>query len=1070
MKKLKYLFLLSLTTISLASCQINISNSSNGSSNTTNIPSNTSASTSTSIPSSNNTTTPDIILTEQKFTGSDLKIGQSFKLLGTVDRKIPNESNEGNDYPTYGTSIPNITTELKTALITEANYLKSSDSTYNKMDENGNLYLNDTLLERKFYKHTTAENNFYGTPSDNEKAVIKEISISSRPRGNHITGLYAPAGEVIKIELSKEDLEKTGGVKIEMGQYSQNNELNNIWQARNDFSRMPVLGNEMLADSETTYVGTFLGGPIYVTPIKPVDFTIKISGALEYCHFIYGLTTKEEFERLKNTSSPFFDLEVWDKCVRHSGPKAYANLDYDNLCKISEFWLSVSNISRQIPSGSAKDLGINFIYDPFVAAGSAVAFVGRNWCNLPPSWMRTALNYESFTTNGDWGPIHEYNHHFQRYGINPGDEVTNNALNILSYISYTQISANRPNLSGWNRYLDPYTSLNETLSQYESGTVSSSLNTYVDIIHTFGVDTFIKCAQYKNGAGGVDNWFESLCEVTHYNMSYYFSLINQTVSEALLERYKDLPLFIPVSFKYQTGRLVDNNKNITVLPYPIEVNKALEINLDEALLIPKDYNYNIRSISKPLNGNLILNNKQLTYTPDNLNTSGEITLELELINKETNDKYQETIIFELKPQYSGIDAVRYTYDKKVYSTIEDARNSNFEGYTNKTEETIKKHFVNGIRNNEIYIYSGKIYMPEDGQYTITVRTSNRSNTLLELGLNTFNYTDIIDSKSSNPINMNDTNYKYNVKKGDYIYFRMTIQSFHGDGYAELFGAYNNNTLTTINTGYLYNNNQNKAKTIDTRDYYPRKYNVTNEVPLTNQKVVSMTESYSSWDDSYNINNIIDGDTNTSYHSVRDKMITTEPFELTIDLGDSYWVDTLKIIGYNSSQMHNPITFKLYGGESLDDLREIGNYKDLAYSNRTLNLKFTKTKLRYYKLIITDTSSHRYIAISEINMGLESEMISPYKANYYTKNNEEFIKENSFSTYGYYIIGNGTFKINTINNCFGIKINGKANMKLIINGNENIISFEDYYYTDLDENTEIIIEILDNPISIEYFII
>lgn len=61
--------------------------------------------------------------------------------------------------------------------------------------------------------------------------------------------------------------------------------------------------------------------------------------------------------------------------------------------------------------GSNSNLGITFIYDPFIAAGSAVAFVGRNWCNLPPDWMSGSLNYESFVTNGSWGPIHEFNHH-----------------------------------------------------------------------------------------------------------------------------------------------------------------------------------------------------------------------------------------------------------------------------------------------------------------------------------------------------------------------------------------------------------------------------------------------------------------------------------------------------------------------------------------------------------------------------------------------------------------------------------------------------------------------------------
>lgn len=485
MKRKILVGLISLTLgLSLASCNVvvtpNGSNSNQTGENTT----------------SGGNETSSTSMTQVNFTGENLKIGQSFKLLGTVTRQHPEERNEGSPaYPTYGTSIPNITDEQKDALLAESSYLRSSSTTYDSMDKDGNLYLNGEKLNRKLYKHTTASYNYYGSPDPNELALIKEITTEARPGGNHLTGLYAPAGEVITVEMTEEDLKNTGGVKIEIGQYSQNNQLNNIWKDRNDFSRMPEMGNEMLANETTSYVGSFLGGPIYITPNKQCTFTVKISGALEYCHFIYGLTTEEEFNRLKEKSAPYFDLEVWDKCVRHSGPKAYANLDYDNLNKISAFWLSVSNISRQIPMGSSANLGIDFLYDPFVAAGAAVAFVGRNWCNLPPDWMNGALDYEGFMTNGNWGPIHEYNHHFQRYGFVPGDEVTNNALSLLSYINYTQISANRPNLDGWNKYLNPATSFKETLEQNTKGESTASLNTYADIIHTFGVDTFIKAAK-----------------------------------------------------------------------------------------------------------------------------------------------------------------------------------------------------------------------------------------------------------------------------------------------------------------------------------------------------------------------------------------------------------------------------------------------------------------------------------------------------------------------------------------------------------------------------------------------
>lgn len=1027
----------------------------------------------TTTPSGSDTTTP-IDAKQVNFTGENLKIGQSFKLLGTVARQHPEESNEASPaYPTYGTSIPNITDEQKDALLAESSYLRSSSTTYDSMDKDGNLYLNEEKLDRKLYKHTTASNNYYGSPDPNELAVIKEITTEARPGGNHLTGLYAPAGEVITVEMSKEDLEKTGGVKIEIGQYSQNNQLNNIWKARDDFKRMPEMGNEMLASSTKSYVGSFLGGPIYITPNKQCTFTVKISGALEYCHFIYGLTTEEEFNRLKEKSAPYFDLEVWDKCVRHSGPKAYANLDYENLNKISAFWLSVSNISRQIPMGSSANLGIDFLYDPFVAAGSAVAFVGRNWCNLPPDWMSGALDYEGFMTNGNWGPIHEYNHHFQRYGFAPGDEVTNNALSLLSYINYTQISAGRPNLSGWNKYLNPATSLKETLSQNANGQTTSSLNTYADIIHTFGVETFIKAASNGKGQGGTDTWYKALSDATGYNMNYYFSLLNQTVSDEVSQSYNTLKPFIPVTLEEQTGKVINDKDIVTVLPYPIAYGKDYTIDLDSSLTIPSGFTYTVKNITNPRNGSLKRDGNILTYTPLGLNTSGEIKLTIELKNTDLNLTSQETIIFELKPQYQGIDKTTYTYSGNIYNSIDEAEKANFKDYTNVETEIVNTHFINGIGYNKICVYHGKIYMPKSGDYTISVRTSNRSNTRLRLGLNTKSYSKTIDSPRSAPIDVNTTNETFNVKKGDYIYFEVIVQSYHPDGFADLFGSYDNN-LQRISMSYLLNDEATKAPIRENSDNYPRSYNdLSKVIPNTNASVISYTESFASWDETQKIENIVDGDISTSYHSIRNKYITTEPFEVTVDLGNAYNVNTLMITGYNGNSRQNPTTFKLYGGTSTDNMTLLGEYSDVTYSGRNASISFKETYLRYYKLVITDTYEHRYVAISELQMALKATgtLVNPVMANYYIKDNQSFTKEFTQAFYGYVIKGNGTITLDTTNDYFGIKVlESNAKIKLTINGNEQTVSFDELYYIKLNsKNNHIEIEILDNDLRVEAFI-
>ena len=102
------------------------------------------------------------------------------------------------------------------------------------------------------------------------------------------------------------------------------------------------------------YIGSFLGGPIYISnPPKAKQFTVTISGAVPYKHFIFGVTTKEKFAEMENYSAPFYELDVRDS-IRYSGGywmiKDYWN--YDNIMQNLIFWDKCARTSRQVPSGS----------------------------------------------------------------------------------------------------------------------------------------------------------------------------------------------------------------------------------------------------------------------------------------------------------------------------------------------------------------------------------------------------------------------------------------------------------------------------------------------------------------------------------------------------------------------------------------------------------------------------------------------------------------------------------------------------------------------------------------------
>ena len=711
------------------------------------------------------------------------KVGYGAEYLGTVARKIPTStSDEGlvssgviTAYPTYGRGA-NYTDEQKRAVINESwqlctvNTRIGSDgypkNTYNRMDADGNLYLNDEDTGRDLYKHTAADGMYYGNVSDTEPGIIKKLTYAPRAHGGsyNVTGVYAPAGEVIKVELSEADMNATGGIEVFIGQALYNKKANNIWAARG-INRMPVILNTLVLDKNTCsynaergiytgYVGSFYGGPIYVYN-ENVKFSVTISGAVRYAHYILGYTTPEEYAANLASSAPYFDLEVRENGVLHSGPKASvgaANINLDNIHKCAVLWEKIALISTQ-----RVKQGIVFLYDPFVAAGAAVAFPGQMSVNCPAGWMSGSLNYNSFVTGGAWGNMHEYNHNFQGYGCGSDGEVTNNALNLVEYSLFTKISAARQigayggaGLSGWNCYTSPTWALQRVISGEIGGT--NGLAVYATLLHNLGQEAFIRSSFGRN----VD-YFKNWGNVTHQNMWYYTTLIGNFANEAdylsLLSEQSGYPMFVPVSCVYQTGRSYnyDGQKRYisTAQPFAIKYGEAFTVDLNNyttndgmyaggSIVIPSGFDYRIKKIASPQYGSITSDgNNVFTYHPDaNHLSSGKIIVTLEIKYRGGNFEVDDVdLVLEFKQSHemnkNMLERTTYTYAdaENLPATSVEAYESGFAGAEKTSADNINPvqngnteiWMTDPMPENTFYEVKGKMYVADSGKYRIALR-------------------------------------------------------------------------------------------------------------------------------------------------------------------------------------------------------------------------------------------------------------------------------------------------------------------------------------------------------------
>ena len=951
------------------------------------------------------------------------EVGYRAEYLGNVSRTKPQVSNGGlPQYPSYGITL-SLSTEERQAVIAENNRLNASASTYTSMDANGNLYLNGRATGEKLYKHSASVGLYEGDVSDEEQAVIKQITITPRSRGNHITGLYAPAGEVITLEMSDEDLAKTGGIKVTVGQVFSNGTANNIWAAR-ELNRMPNLANTMTISENIGYFGSFLGGPIYIEPVnKEERFTVTISGAVNYSHYIYGYTTREEFERNADSSAPYFDLEVWYDGVRHSGSASRAEqFDYGQLTDAAELWQKIALVSNKVPAGNpSEDTGITFLYDPFVAAGSMVAFVGHYGTNCPLQAMAAALDAHTATTNPSgnfWGVLHEYNHNYQNFGMEYTDyggatnEVTNNVVNIAEYTLFTSASslrtaagANGGNYAdGWSRYTNPEWTLRQTLAA--AGSRNAALDTYVNLIHSFGQDIVIKSTNVT-ARNSDEAWFASVSENTGYDMSYYMrELLQANISEEMAEEYAGGDMYVPVASVYQTGAsyFMDGVRyySKTAQPYVIQEGETYTMDFNENLVVPEGFSWRIKSFTNPSSGSIQRTAENVyTYTPGEEKYSGKMYLTLQITKDDGAFDVRDTeLVIELCQGQLKKDMLTrtvYTYSAdKMYADAQQAYEADFSGYTSVYTEDNVNRVQNGNfeiwepqpADNAVMVVEGKYIVPSDGKYRFALRGRQNAAMYISVGGGGYSLCGVQKNGSGADYYLNDANTysDFTLTAGEQVYIKAVLLVKSGGAQAPYIGVgvgkfdesggVNISHMSAVRTSY----NPEEEDISFPYLYKPQYTYRHDEVFDVSQTLISF--KYSAWDESYAIGNLFDEDDTNFIHSDRTSISEENPFEIVVSLGQSVRANAFTIYG-ESSRQYQPKDFKLYGGSSESDLTLLADVKDAPRSGINVTVMFPEREISCYKLVVTDTyaenQSSKYIAFRytafSFSLG-EGEWISP----------------------------------------------------------------------------------------------
>lgn len=945
-KKFLNIILLSLAGLSLASC---------GETEYTSKEAETSSSqtkTREEITSTEKNIDVDSIVYNQAESNYNIISGIKEKYYGSIERNVLSsfKDNGLSSYPKYGQTYQ---TDLVEALKEENKSFLTGENTYDEIDEQGNLLLRGEKTGNKMFKHTASKGLYSlndNVISDDEKAIIKEITYDKLNNSNYITGLYAAPGEIVKIEISSDDLAKINSLNVYVGQsYSNDNSLDND---STSLKRMPYLTNKFNSNKTVFYVANPLGGPIYLDPECDESFTVKISGALEYAHFIYGITSEFDYKRLLEKSCPYFDAQIGKNLVRFACPKyAIEELSYSDINETLKLFAHFHEV--------AKSISRDDVYDTITLFGD----IEQNNYSLTPQTIAQALNYKKITSNGTDSNLTLFNKRFSNFGIFDNTDINTQVLILLEYLMFTNVSQSRQNDTlnepGNGIGLDPKLAL-QGLNGKINGQSVNDVSFYSNIIYSFGPNAFVKAISYMNEIKDYspDSLYDGLAKETNYSFVRYF----KACGIKLEKNHTETNEFIPIASTYQAGY-----ENFNVLSnYLISSSKnKLDFSNIEVL---KGYNYSIESLTDLSNGTLEkINDSLYYYTPSK--AISKLSLKVNVTDNLGFSKII-TLPINLEKDKNSVELNTYTYSEKPTDFDVTKISSEYipQGYTYFDTKLIRDGKISKFEKNTLNVFTAKFTITKSASYTFAYYL-NKSTSVMFYSINSQRYNNkiYISSNQSGYLDNESSCYLANLKKGDVIYIKCysytseanTINiglSSYGTNKAD--GIKNMNLVTNMigeegNESYDFVPNyefNNKNTVVD----------YANEMPTIN--LISEADK-----DNETIKNIFDNSKATYFKSNNNVDENNKVIFNISNITSSY--NMIDIVGLNNNRdgLIKDIDIFDQSGNKL-------NYSILYTNTDTLTIRFSN-KVNYSTLKIEISSVYgSKLYISDIKFGILSNVL------------------------------------------------------------------------------------------------
>ncbi len=279
--------------------------------------------------------------------------------------------------------------------------------------------------EAEEIKTDPSAGEFPGAVAIEAERVTREVEIDARVPGWHSTGLYAPAGEVIRVTVSP----GAPAMSVQIGCHTDSIAKKDHWD------RVPRITTKQVLKPGENRVASAFGGLVYLIPasdrrgVAADESAVRVSvaGAIEAPRFVLGVTDVDAWRsRIRNAPGPWAELETSTVIV--SVPSSHVR-NLDDPRGVLEVWNKVLDAAADLATiPRERDRPQRYVTDVQISAG----YMHSGYPIMTHLDAADEMVEEAKLRAGSWGLFHELGHNHQQgtWTFHGTGEVTCNLFSL----------------------------------------------------------------------------------------------------------------------------------------------------------------------------------------------------------------------------------------------------------------------------------------------------------------------------------------------------------------------------------------------------------------------------------------------------------------------------------------------------------------------------------------------------------------------------------------------------------------------------------------------------------------